>query len=219
MVVAVVSQRLIPLVGFPFLAHGPPRLILNRSGKIGMDMQGWIKLHRTLLDHPFWLSQPFTKPQAWVDLLLLANHAPDYFFVAGQKIPVERGQVGRSLLTLGKRWKWSRGKVNRFMKFLQNERMVELKTGQHTSIVTICNYSAFQDNPTQDGTTDGHQTEQQTDTKRDINKNVKNVKKKTGFTKPLKAMSDDELYRVATDRDVGTHGKTRTELITALARA
>ena len=147
-------------------------------------MQGWIKLHRTLLEHPFWLSEPFTKAQAWVDLILLANHRPDFFFAAGQKVPVDRGQVGRSLLTLGKRWKWSRGKVNRFMSFLEKEAMISLETGQHSSIVTICNYNTFQrpdkDSSTSNGTPDGHQT----DTKQDTNKNVNNDKNGKKLIKP-----------------------------------
>ena len=36
--------------------------------------QGWIKLHRTLQDNKLWYSEPLTKGQAWVDLILLANH-------------------------------------------------------------------------------------------------------------------------------------------------
>ena len=145
-----------------------------------MVMQkGWIKLHRTLEEHPFWLSEKFTKPQAWIDLILLANHADGFFFVAGRKVPVKRGQVGRSLLTLGKRWNWSRGKVERYMEFLEGERMIVLKTGQHNSIVTICNYNTFQNDDRSDSTpddaTDGHQIEQQTDTRQGTNKNVNNV--------------------------------------------
>ena len=182
--------------------------------------QGWIKLHRTLLEHPFWLSQPFTKPQAWVDLLLLANHQSGFFFAAGRKVPVERGQVGRSLLTLGERWQWSRGKVDRFMTFLENEHMVDLKTGQHNSIITICNYDTFQsvhkENDTTDDTTDrtpdGHQTGQQTDTRRDTNKKVKTVDNgKNGIMKEKYSESFTEFWTAYPDHRRGNKKRALIE--------
>ena len=36
--------------------------------------KGFISLHRELQDHWLWHSEKFTKAQAWVDLLMLANH-------------------------------------------------------------------------------------------------------------------------------------------------
>jgi hypothetical protein len=38
------------------------------------ESNGWIKLHRKIVESPDWLSEPFTRGQAWVDLLLIANH-------------------------------------------------------------------------------------------------------------------------------------------------
>lgn len=53
-------------------------------------MEGWIKLHRKLSDNPLWTCEPFTKGQAWVDLILLANHEYNYFYKRGIKIEVQR---------------------------------------------------------------------------------------------------------------------------------
>ena len=36
-------------------------------------MNGYIKLHRSLMDNPLWTEKPFSRGQAWVDLLMLAN--------------------------------------------------------------------------------------------------------------------------------------------------
>ena len=85
-------------------------------------MDGWLILHRKLGDNPLWLDEPFTRGQAWVDLLMLANHSPGFIHVQGMKISLMRGDVGKSENTLAARWKWSRGKVRRFIEELISEK-------------------------------------------------------------------------------------------------
>ena len=106
--------------------------------------EGWIKLHRQLCNHEIWLSEPFARGQAWVDLLLLANHKDGFIRVRGLKIPVLRGQVGWSELKLSKRWKWSRSKVRRFLNELKTEQQIEQQINLKISIITIVNYDEHQ---------------------------------------------------------------------------
>ena len=133
--------------------------------------EGWIKLHRQIQDNIIWTSEPFSRGQAWVDLLLLANHKRGVLYVRGNKVEVKRGQVGWSQKKLSERWKWSRGKVQRFLNDLENEHQIEQQKNTVTSLIAITNYEEFQDTDSK-RTADGQQTEQQTDT----NKNEKNVK-------------------------------------------
>ena len=51
-------------------------------------MDGWIKLHRELLLHDLWKYKPFSKGQAWIDLLMLANHKNNKFFLGNEVIEV-----------------------------------------------------------------------------------------------------------------------------------
>ena len=152
-------------------------------------MDGWLKLWRKLGDSELWLAEPFTRGQAWVDLLMLANHTDGYLRKRGIRVEVRRGQVGWSEGKLAKRWQWSRGKVRRFMSELASEK--EQKTVQQksniTNLNTILNYEQYQGN----GTTDGHQTVQQTDTKRYSNKNGKNGKNEK--KKELYVETSDEV--------------------------
>lgn len=108
-------------------------------------MSGWIKLHRSIVDHPLWLSEPFTWGQAWTDILLNANYAPGSFYVRKQEVKLERGQLAWSELTMADRWKWSRGKVRRFLAELEKQGMITQHKTRLTSVVTITNYSDFQD--------------------------------------------------------------------------
>ena len=144
-------------------------------------LDGWIKLHRQIISHKIWLSEKFTDGQAWIDLLLLANHQAGMVNKRGIRLDVPRGFVGWSELNLGKRWKWSRGKVRRFFVFLVQQNMIETvqQNNKLTTLIKIVNYDQYQDNSTIDniinGTTDGHQT----DIKRYRNKNNKKEKNKT----------------------------------------
>ncbi len=147
-------------------------------------MEGFIALHREIQSHPIWLSEPFSRGQAWVDLIALANHARGFIIENGQKIVIERGQCGRAKVKLAKRWKWSRGKVDRFISMLETEQMVSVKqyNGQDNgiTIITICNYDKYQfkknEDSTTDSTTDGQRIEQRTGSGQDTNNNEKNEK-------------------------------------------
>lgn len=139
---------------------------------------GFIKLYRESEDNFLYFSEAFTKWQAWQDLLLLANYQAGSFNVRGNVVKLEPGQLGYSILTLSKRWKWSRGKVERFLKLLKNERQIEQQTNSVTTLITIVNWQKYQCEACESETqrapnraTDGQQT--------DINNNIKNIKNNT----------------------------------------
>src|ERR1039457_7096594 len=98
------------------------------------------------------------------------------FRVRGIQVQVLRGQTGFSAVELSDRWRWSRGKVNRFLVELRNEQQIEQQKSNITTLITIVNYEKYQTdstaNSTLNGTLNGQQVVQQTD----INKNVKNDK-------------------------------------------
>ncbi|MBP7765319.1 MAG: hypothetical protein KA113_09060 [Syntrophaceae bacterium] len=130
------------------------------------NSQGWIKLHRQIMETPEWLAEPFTRGQAWVDLLLLANHETGFIRKRGLLIAVDRGQVGHSEESLAERWQWSRGKVRRFLielaRLSRISRKISKKTIQKnssvSSLINIDNYDKYQMNDTEDGTEDGRKT-------------------------------------------------------------
>jgi hypothetical protein len=158
-------------------------------------MKGWVSIHRTLVNHPLWIGEKFTRGQAWVDLILLANHAEGYLRVRGVRIDVMRGQVGWSEVALAKRWRWSRGKVKRFFIELENDKQIVQQKNNVTSIISIVNYNIYQQNEstnsTVSDTTNDTTKKQQTDTKQDTNNNANNGKndkkvnnKDAGLKKP-----------------------------------
>ena len=106
-------------------------------------MAGWITLHKDITSHWIWEDE-FSRGQAWVDLLLWANHKPSSIMIKGKLIKLNRGQQARSEVTLANTWKWSRGRVRRFLELLKNEQMIVQHSVQVTSVITICNYDKYQ---------------------------------------------------------------------------
>lgn len=106
---------------------------------------GWIKVHREIFDHWTWKDKPFSQGQAWIDLIMKANHEEGSALIKGTVYNLSRGQQARSVLTLASDWGWSRGKVERFLKVLKTEHQIEHQTDNKTSIITICNYCKYQD--------------------------------------------------------------------------
>jgi len=81
---------------------------------------------------------------AWIDMLLIANHSDNYFFKRGIRVEVKTGQIGYDLDSLAKRWKWSRGKVERFILMLENDNQVVRQKTNVTTLISIVNYKEYQ---------------------------------------------------------------------------
>ena len=109
---------------------------------------GYIKLYRSSLNDPLYLKEPFTKWQAWCDLILLAYFAPADFFVRGIKVKAKRGCVYKGVLELADRWKWSRGKVERFLSYLVSDKRIGIQKNNVISCISITNYEKYQQNET-----------------------------------------------------------------------
>lgn len=110
-----------------------------------MADKGWIALHRNIRDH--WVYQEkrvFSKYEAWLDLLMDANHQNNKFLFDGQLIEVNRGEFITSVRQLCERWGWSNTKVNRFLKMLEDDQMLIRKSDSKKTVITIVNYDFYQ---------------------------------------------------------------------------
>lgn len=163
-----------------------------------MAAQGWVKLHRCIIDNWVWDCE-FSYGQAWIDLLMKACHKPSKLMIKGQMISLERGQQARSEVTLAKEWKWSRGKVRRFLSRLECDSMIVHQTDNLTSIITICNYDSFQGGDTADGTADGTANGQQTVHKQEV-KNLRSEEDKKDKQDPAGADIDFSPLRMTTEQ-------------------
>ena len=161
--------------------------------------KGYIWLHRELQDNPLWNSEPFSKGQAWVDMLLRANHQRNEFIIGNELIVVERGQFFTSELKLAEKWKWSRKKVRAYLSLLKTLKMATTVGTSKGTMVTIENYALYQHEGTTKDTTVGTSKEHRRNIEGYTNKNdkelIKNDKEiKTEKPDPIPYQEIVDLY-------------------------
>lgn len=160
-----------------------------------MGQQGWIKLHRSILENELWREKrEFSRAEAWIDLLLAVNHEDRTVIINGQAVLVRMGNKVTSVSMLAERWNWSRKKVTNFLKLLQGQNMISYKSTTKYTMIEVLKWGFYQ----QEGITEeqqknnkstseeqqksikGTSEEQQKNTNKNVenDKNVKNEKKK-----------------------------------------
>lgn len=156
--------------------------------------QGWIKIHRKILDNFLWEDKPFSRGQAWIDLILLANHEDKTIIFSGNVVEIKRGQKMTSLRKLSDRWGWSRTKTKKFLEVLQNEKMLTYKSDSKNTVYSIVNYNNYQEKQEYKNDTEMTQKNHRNDTEmtqKNTNKNDKNDKNDKNI---LNNLSNDKLF-------------------------
>ncbi len=113
---------------------------------------GWIRLHRKIREHWLWPGKKkrrYSKLEAWIDLILSANHQPRKVDIGSKLITIGRGQLLTSQVGLAKKWSWHRETVVQFFYQLKADEMLDIETSKQTNtgytLLTLCNYSKHQD--------------------------------------------------------------------------
>lgn len=148
-----------------------------------------------------WLSEPFTRGQAWVDLLILANYKIGYFYLRGNKIEVKRGDLARSEAVLAQRWQWSRGKVRGYLKTLETEQQIIQQKSNIINKITIINYRDYQKE-------DSRPTNRKTPERHPKDTNNKNKKNKKNKKRDIALKYFDYFWKVFPKQRRGSKDKT-----------
>lgn len=127
---------------------------------------GYKKLWNKAFDHPFWTEKRvFSRWEAWTDCWAnMAAWKDHERMVSGKSVSLKRGEFIASDRFLERRWRWSRGKVRRFMAELVDKNMLETRdcvnggcsidgTSGGTTYLVVT-YEHHQGGGTRDGTTD-----------------------------------------------------------------
>jgi len=143
--------------------------------------EGWIKLHRKIIDSQVFQSEGLLK--VWIWCLLKANHEEQWVQVKTGKgtteVFVKRGQFIFGRKTAAKELKMVERTVHKRMLKLQTMRNCDIKSDTHYSIISILNYDVYQSRKIDEVTGKVTGKGQPSDT----NKKDKNEKSNSGRSK------------------------------------
>lgn len=113
---------------------------------------GTVVIDRHMTDDDLWLCEPFSRGQAWLDLVLLAQDRNRIVKVRGIDVTLLKGQVGRSVVSLAERWQWTREKTRAFLNDLREARKISFKMDNVATVITVLDYSVFNRDQTAEST-------------------------------------------------------------------
>lgn len=104
---------------------------------------GYIKLYRQLRDHWIWSDAEHLK--WWIDILLMANHAPKKIVIGGKLVTIGIGEVHTSVEKLSKRWLINWKTANKFLNLLKKDGMISIiKTPNIGTTLKVLHYQDYQ---------------------------------------------------------------------------
>jgi DnaD/phage-associated family protein len=118
-------------------------------------LQGWVSIHRKIMNNPIWQDSKLLK--LWMLCLLEASHKDHEQLVGKQIIKLHPGQFVTGRFSLAKSYNEGVKKVDivpeitlwRWLKFLETNDFLNIKSTTKYSVVTIKNWNHYQENEQQ----------------------------------------------------------------------
>ena len=107
--------------------------------------KGWISLHRKILKNPLAkFSKRYSYFEAWVWLLLRATYSKQKVVLGSDIYYLKEGEIITSQVKLMKQFGWGNSKLGTFLKLYQKDNMIEVKTNQKLTMITILKFNELQ---------------------------------------------------------------------------
>ncbi len=135
-------------------------------------MEGWVKIHRKILDNPVVCKDSETF-SIWLYLLLSATHQEIPAVFKGEKITLKKGQLITGILSISKKLKINKDKVQRTLKCFEIDKQINQETSNKNRLISILNWEQYQNNDNENDKQMINKCET-TDKQLITNKNVKN---------------------------------------------
>ena len=160
--------------------------------------EGWIKLHRKILDNPivFKDAEHFA---VWGYLLLNATHKEYPALFKGERILLMPGQLLTGRKSIASFLKIAESKVQRVLKKLESEQQIEQQKSNKNRLITIVswdNYQANEQQTEQQVNNNRTTSEQQVNTNKNVKNNKNDKKNKYGEFKNV-ALTEKEYNTIA----------------------
>ena len=169
---------------------------------------GYVIIERSICDHWLWDDKPFSRGQAWIDLIMMANYKDGEVLKGNRIITFERGTVVTSIDTLAERWGWGRKKTAGFIKLLEKSEMVTKKGTTKGTTLTLVNYDKIQSRGSTEGLVKGTGEGTGEGTHYINNKIKRNKNNKEGSGPPQNPPTLEEVKEYAKQIDAASDPET-----------
>jgi len=154
------------------------------------EKNGWVKLHRKMLDNPI-IMKDAEHLAVWMYLLLNATHAEYPALFKGKKIMLQPGQLITGRKSIASTLVINESKVTRILDAFESEQQIEQLTSNKNRLISIVNWDVYQSNEQQSELQMNNKrttSEQQVNTNKK-NKNIKNDKNVINYS-DIPALND-----------------------------
>lgn len=140
-------------------------------------MEGYIWLHRKMLDNPV-VMKDSDHVAVWIYLLLNASHKGYPVIFNGKKITLKAGQLITGRKKIAEVTGVDESKVRRILKNFKNDQQIDQQSCTQNSLITVLNWNNYQlcDQQNDQRVTNKRPTSDQRVTTNNNVNNVKNVK-------------------------------------------
>jgi len=142
---------------------------------------GWVKIHRKLLENPRFRDGDWLK--VWLWMLLRASHGGHSVIFKGERIQLQAGQFTAGRFQISEQTGVNQSKVFRVLEALKSEQQIEQRISNACSLFTITNWTSYQKIE--------QQIEQPTNNQRTTNEQPANTKQECKNVRSTVVIDDD----------------------------
>lgn len=108
-------------------------------------MEGWISLYRKIQEHWLWTKRrKFSQFEAWISLLFKANFKDTKIMIGDNVVEIKKGSFITSEVKLAEEWKWDRSTVRKFLKTLEEQKMIQKNSTTKYTSISIKKWDLYQ---------------------------------------------------------------------------
>lgn len=147
------------------------------------EKNGWVKLHRKMLDNPI-IMKDAEHLAVWMYLLLNATHAEYPALFKGKKIMLQPGQLITGRKSIASTLCVNESKVRRILDLFESDQQIDRQRSNQNTLISLKNWEKYQlcDQQIDQQMTNERPTDDQRPTTNKKNKNVKNVKNEIKYS-------------------------------------
>jgi hypothetical protein len=129
-------------------------------------MSRWVRVQTSIFDHELFAAEPFSEREAWIWIIAKAAWKETSHRIGASVHKVPAGSMFVTVREMQASWRWtSTRRVAQFLQLLASQNMIETHSETGKTLITVCNYSRYQNVETPSETPAPSEAKQKRNTK------------------------------------------------------